>query len=116
MSGRRQALVAALAFLLSASTLDAAAAMPLAAPRLVVLVNDYAGAAPAVLARAQSHVTFIYRVAGVDILWIERDDPRLQDAEFLKSMVTVTLYSEEMENRPPIRNRSWARRRPAAAR
>jgi hypothetical protein len=56
-----------------------------------------------VLDRAKSHVTFIYQVAGIDIDWFDRDDPRLLDPEILKSLVTVTLYSAEMANRSPDR-------------
>src|SRR5262245_35079178 len=99
MSGHRAALVAALAFGLRAATLDAAPATPLDTPRLAVIVNDYAGAAPAVLELTKSHVTYIYRVAGVEVDWIDRDDPRVRDDEFMKSIVTVSLYSEEMANR-----------------
>jgi len=99
MSGQRSALVAALAFVLGVAAVDAAPANPLETPRLAVIVNDYAGAAPDVLERAKSHVTFIYRVAGVEIDWIDGDDPRLGDDEFLKSIVTVSLYSAEMASR-----------------
>ena len=99
MSFHRSALVAALVFVLCAVALDAAPAKPLEAPRLAVFVNDYAGAAPAVLERAKSQVSLIYQVAGVEIDWIDRDDPRLGDDEFLKSIVTVTLYSAEMASR-----------------
>jgi hypothetical protein len=99
MSGYRSALVAALVFVLCAAALDAARAKPAETPRLAVIVIDYAGAPPAVLESAKSHVTFIYHTAGVEIDWIERDDPRVRDDEFMKSIVTVSLYSAEMANR-----------------
>src|SRR5262245_3501009 len=99
MSGHRAALVAALAFGLRVATLDAAPANQLDTTRLAVIVNDYANAAPAVLDLAKSHVTYIYHVAGVEVDWIDRDDPRVRDEEFLKSIITVSLYSEEMANR-----------------
>src|SRR5262245_61065734 len=99
MSGRRRALVAALAIGLCVATLDAAAGKPIETPRLTVIVNDYAGASPAVLELAKSHVTFIYRAAGVDVDWMDHGDPRLDDQELLKSLITVTLYSSEMANR-----------------
>jgi len=98
MSGRRSALVAALAFALRVAALDAAPGKELDSPRLVVVVNDYAGATPAVLELAKSHVTLIYGAAGVIVDWIDREDPRLDDQLFLKSLVTVSLYSEEMGN------------------
>jgi hypothetical protein len=109
MSGHRSALVAALVFVLGITVLGAAPAKPLETRRLAVIVNDYAGAAPAVLKRAKSHVTFIYRVAGVGIDWIDRDDPRLRDDELLKSFVTVTLYSAEMASRFPRRDSAVGR-------
>jgi hypothetical protein len=99
MPGRRSALVAALVFGLCVAALGAAPAKPSDTPRLTVIINDYAGAAPVVLEYAKQNVTFIYRVAGVEIEWIDRDDPRLRDDEFMKSIFTVTLYSAEMTNR-----------------
>jgi hypothetical protein len=109
MSGHRSALVAALAFVLGVAVLDAAPAKRLETRRLAVIVNDYAGAAPDVLERAKSHVTFIYRVAGVEIDWIDRDDPRLRGDEFLKSIVTVSLYSAEMASRSTRRDSAVGR-------
>src|SRR5262245_33784966 len=100
MSGHRSAFVAALTFALRIAALDATPATQPEMPRLAVTVNDYAGAPLAVLEDAKSHVSFIYRVAGVELVWIDRDDPRLRDPELLKSIVTVSLYSEEMTNRP----------------
>jgi hypothetical protein len=100
MPGHRRALVAALVFGLRVVTLDAGPAkQQLDTPRLAVIVNDYAGASPRVLEGAKQNVAFIYRVAGVEIDWIDRDDPRCRDDEFMKSIVTVTLYSAEMANR-----------------
>ena|SRR5215471_6401256 len=99
MSGHRSALVSALAIGLRVATLDAAPAKQVDTPRLAVILNDYAGAQPDVLARAKSHVTVIYSVAGVEVEWIDRDDPRLAERDFLNSVVTVSLYSDEMANR-----------------
>jgi hypothetical protein len=99
MSGRRSALAAALAFGLRAAALHAAPGKELDTPRLAIVVNDYAGAEPAVLELAKSHVILIYRAAGVAVDWVDREDPRLDDQAFLKSIVTVTLYSEEMVDR-----------------
>jgi hypothetical protein len=98
MSGRWSALVAALAFTLRAAALHAAPGKDLDTPRLVVVLNDYAGAAPAVLDLAKSHVIMIYRAAGVAVDWVDREDPRLDDQAFLKSIVTVSLISEAMDN------------------
>jgi hypothetical protein len=104
MSGRRSALVAALAFTLRVAALHAAPGKELDTPRLAVVVNDYAGAEPAVLELAKSHVILIYRGAGVAVDWVDREDPRLDDQAFLKSIVTVSLYSEEMDDRSDVRD------------
>jgi hypothetical protein len=99
MPGRWSALVAALMFGLCVAALGAAPARPSDTPRLTVIINDYAGAAPVVLEGAKQNVTFIYCVAGVAVDWIDHDDPRLRDDQFMKAIVTVTLYSAEMTNR-----------------
>ena len=104
MSGRRSALVAALAFTLRVAALHAAPGKELDTPRLAVVVNDYAGAEPAVLELAKSHVILIYRGAGVAVDWVDREDPRLDDQAFLKSIVTGSLYSEEMDDRSDVRD------------
>ena len=99
MSGRWSAAVAALVIALRVAALDAAAGNRPETPRLAVVVNDYAGASPELLDLAKSHVTFIYEAAGVDLDWVDRDDPRLSDEDFLKAIVTVSLYSDEMADR-----------------
>jgi hypothetical protein len=99
MPGHRRALVAALVFGLCVATLDAAPAKQFDGPRFAVIVNDYAGVAPAVLESAKAIVTVIYRAAGVDVDWIDRGDPRLGDDEVMKSIVTISLYSAEMTHR-----------------
>jgi hypothetical protein len=103
MSRRWSALAAALAIGLRAAALHAAAGKELDPPRIAVVVNDYAGAKPEVLELAKLHVILIYRVAGVAVDWIDRDDPRLDDQAFLKTIVTVSLSSEDMENRSDVR-------------
>ena len=57
-----------------------------------------------VLELAKSHVILIYRGAGVAVDWVDREDPRLDDQAFLKSIVTVSLYSEEMDDRSDVRD------------
>ena len=116
MSCHRGALVAALAFGLRVAALDASPAKQLDTPQLTVMVNDYAGAAPAVLESAKSTVTFIYRVAGVEVDWIDRNDPRLPDDDFMKSIVTVVPIPRRWRIAPAMRIPSSARPQPEDAR
>ena len=66
------------------------------APKLMVLVDDYASVPASALARARADATRIFDDVGVKILWLDRHDARLQDVDVLRSVVIVHLLTREM--------------------